>query len=133
VLDVYVSCIFGLVLNIYHARYVNKLRPLLNPLVFESLYHLVFARMSKEIDDVASKRVSSDNEQAAASYSSTAPIGRENLSDQVPPHETYEGLHRWDPAATWTPEEEKKLVRKTDYLLLSWLCLMVQHTLHAPQ
>ena len=83
-------------------------------------------KMSEEIDDTTQKRVSSDNEQGAASYSSTAPIGRENLSDQVPPHEFYEGLHRWDPAVTWTPEEEKKLVRKTDFMLLSWLCLMVR-------
>jgi hypothetical protein len=89
------------------------------------------AKMSKEIDETTQKRASSDNEQAAVSFSSTAPIGRENLSDQVPPHESYEGLHRWDPAATWTPEEEKKLVRKTDFILLSWLCLMVCTTLQS--
>ena len=28
------------------------------------------------------------------------------------PIDTYEGIHRWDPEVEWTPEEEKKLVRK---------------------
>lgn len=51
-------------------------------------------------------------------------VGRENLSSAIPPDDTYEGKHRWDPEATWTPEEEKRVVRKTDMLLLSWLCVM---------
>ncbi|KAI6775850.1 hypothetical protein HG530_002608 [Fusarium avenaceum] len=51
-------------------------------------------------------------------------VGREELSNVLPPHDTYEGGHRWDPSATWTPEEEKRVVRKTDLKLLSWLCLM---------
>lgn len=28
------------------------------------------------------------------------------------PIDGYEGRHRWDPNAQWTPEEEKKLVRR---------------------
>lgn len=28
------------------------------------------------------------------------------------PIDEYEGRHRWDPNAQWTPEEEKKLVRR---------------------
>lgn len=52
-------------------------------------------------------------------------VGREHIHSAVPPHETYEGRHRFDPQATWTPEEEKKVVRKTDLCLLSWLCVMV--------
>ena len=28
------------------------------------------------------------------------PVGRENLSEALPPHESYEGRHRWDPSAT---------------------------------
>ncbi|KAG9245898.1 major facilitator superfamily domain-containing protein [Calycina marina] len=51
-------------------------------------------------------------------------IGRENIADALPPHESYEGKHRWDPTATWTPQEEAALVRKTDLYLLSWVCLM---------
>jgi hypothetical protein len=52
-------------------------------------------------------------------------VGRENLADSLPPHESYEGRHRFDPSATWTPEEEAKVLRKTDLYLLSWLCVMV--------
>ncbi|KAK3381808.1 major facilitator superfamily domain-containing protein [Podospora didyma] len=51
-------------------------------------------------------------------------VGRENLGHTLPPRDDYEGKHRWDPEATWTPEEEKKVVRKTDIWLLSWLCIM---------
>ncbi|EMR63983.1 putative phthalate transporter protein [Eutypa lata UCREL1] len=36
----------------------------------------------------------------------------------------YEGLHRFDPTAEWTAAEEKKLVRKLDYRICSWVCLM---------
>lgn len=36
----------------------------------------------------------------------------------------YEGRHRYDPKAQWTVEEEKRLVRKLDYRICSWVCLM---------
>lgn len=52
----------------------------------------------------------------------THEVGRTNIPLQ--PHESYEGAHRWDPEATWTPEEEARVVRKTDLRLLTWLCLM---------
>lgn len=52
-------------------------------------------------------------------------VGRENLHAAVAPHASYEGGHRWDPSATWTPEEEKAVIRKTDLKLLTWLCVMV--------
>ena len=52
-------------------------------------------------------------------------VGRERLSDRLPPHESYEGRHRWDPEMSWTPEEEQKVIRKTDLYLLSCLCVMV--------
>ncbi|KAL5050908.1 hypothetical protein BDW71DRAFT_194036 [Aspergillus fruticulosus] len=35
-------------------------------------------------------------------------VGQENLSGVIPPHESYEGHHRFDPTATWTEEEEKR-------------------------
>lgn len=53
-------------------------------------------------------------------------VGRENIHGTVPPHETYEGRHRFDPTATWSIAEERKVVRKTDLMLLSWLCVMVR-------
>lgn len=68
----------------------------------------------------------------AASHISVVPVGRENLSGALPPHESYEGRHRWDPAATWTEDEERRVVRKTDLYLLSWLCVMV-HRDHPSQ
>ena len=52
----------------------------------------------------------------------THEVGRTNIPLQ--PHDSYEGAHRWDPEATWTPEEEARVVRKTDLRLLTWLCLM---------
>jgi len=51
-------------------------------------------------------------------------VGRENHCDALPPHDSYEGKHRWDPEATWTRAEERRVVRKTDLYLLSWLCVM---------
>lgn len=53
-------------------------------------------------------------------------LGQEHLADALPPHESYEGVHRWDPNATWTAHEEAAVVRKTDLYLLSWVCLMVR-------
>lgn len=60
----------------------------------------------------------------SSSQLSVAQVGRENLGEALPPHESYEGRHRFDPTATWTPEEEKRVIRKTDLYLLSWICVM---------
>ncbi|KAF8604221.1 putative MFS transporter [Ceratobasidium sp. AG-I] len=51
-------------------------------------------------------------------------VGNEELWRSTRPHDNYEGLHRWDPQATWDQEEEKALVRKIDIRLMTWLCLM---------
>ncbi|KAL2801798.1 major facilitator superfamily domain-containing protein [Aspergillus granulosus] len=51
-------------------------------------------------------------------------VGQEHLAGVVPPHESYEGHHRFDPTASWSPEEERRVVWKTDMMLMSWLCLM---------
>ena len=64
-------------------------------------------------------------EQTSDSDPASPQVGRDHLSNTLPPHESYEGLHRWDPAAKWTAEEEAAVVRKTDLYLLSWICLMV--------
>jgi hypothetical protein len=83
------------------------------------------ADMSKEFGEHTQTKVSSDNGAQASSTLTATRIGRENLSDALPPHESYEGLHRYDPGATWTEAKERKVVRKTDLILLSWLCVMV--------
>ncbi|TDZ25838.1 putative transporter [Colletotrichum sidae] len=79
-----------------------------------------------DVEATNPKRVSDSGKDAVSVYqdSDSPVVGRENLSDLVPPHETYEGRHRWDPAATWTAAEERKVVRKTDLKLLSMLCVM---------
>ncbi|KAB5547077.1 major facilitator superfamily domain-containing protein [Coniochaeta sp. 2T2.1] len=51
-------------------------------------------------------------------------VGRSELSGAVPPDDKYEGKHRWDPLASWTVQEERAVVRKTDIWLMSWLCVM---------
>jgi len=61
----------------------------------------------------------------SVSHISVAEVGREHLSETLAPHESYEGKHRWDPSATWTEAEERRCVRKTDMMLLSWICVMV--------
>ena len=61
----------------------------------------------------------------SVSHVSVAEVGREHLSETLAPHESYEGKHRWDPSATWTEAEERRCVRKTDIMLLSWICVMV--------
>lgn len=61
----------------------------------------------------------------SVSHISVAEVGREHLSETLTPHESYEGKHRWDPSATWTEAEERRVVRKTDIMLLSWICVMV--------
>lgn len=36
----------------------------------------------------------------------------------------YECRHRFNPSATWTPEEEKKLRRRVDFRIMLWCWLM---------
>ncbi|MCJ1262594.1 hypothetical protein MMC22_002464 [Lobaria immixta] len=40
------------------------------------------------------------------------------------PIEKYEGRHRFDMHATWSDEEEKKLVRRLDWRICLWACIM---------
>ncbi|KAL1600959.1 hypothetical protein SLS59_005624 [Nothophoma quercina] len=40
------------------------------------------------------------------------------------PVDSYEGLHRYDPDFDWEPEEEKKVVRKIDKRICTFVCLM---------
>ncbi|KAL3419118.1 MFS transporter [Phlyctema vagabunda] len=78
--------------------------------------------MEKGVQSIQ-RKVSSDAG-PSLSHVSTTLVGREHLSDSLPPHDSYEGKHRFDPSATWTEAEERKVIRKTDIYLLSWLCVM---------
>ncbi|KAH8883440.1 MFS general substrate transporter [Thozetella sp. PMI_491] len=40
------------------------------------------------------------------------------------PIATYEGRHRYDPTAEWTEQEEKRLVRRLDMKICTWVCGM---------
>ncbi|OAK93412.1 MFS general substrate transporter [Phaeosphaeriaceae sp. SRC1lsM3a] len=75
----------------------------------------------EDIEAVASRRASED----ANSLKAPTKVGREELADVVRPHDSYEGGHRYDPTASWSTEEERRVVRKTDLRLLVWLCLMM--------
>ena len=46
------------------------------------------------------------------------------LEQYYVPIDTYEGKHRYDPKAQWSPQEERKLVRKLDYKICAWVCFM---------
>ncbi|KAF2655936.1 MFS general substrate transporter [Lophiostoma macrostomum CBS 122681] len=46
------------------------------------------------------------------------------LEDHYIPIESYEGRHRYDPKFEWEPEEERRVVRKIDKRICSWVCLM---------
>ncbi|KAL3453604.1 major facilitator superfamily domain-containing protein [Aspergillus insuetus] len=35
----------------------------------------------------------------------------------------YEGIHRWDPDFDWSPEEEKRLIRKIDWRVCTFACI----------
>ena len=76
--------------------------------------------MGNDIEAVRS-RISEDN----GSLKAPTAVGRQELADIVPPHDSYEGKHRFDPTASWTIEEERRVVWKTDLKLLPWLCLMM--------
>ncbi|KAF2721643.1 MFS general substrate transporter [Polychaeton citri CBS 116435] len=53
---------------------------------------------------------------------SSSSVSRNDIS--LKPSDSYEGSHRWDPDATWTPQEETRVVRKIDSRLLAWICVM---------
>ncbi|KAI7701947.1 MFS general substrate transporter, partial [Hortaea werneckii] len=40
------------------------------------------------------------------------------------PIDTYEGRHRYNPNFEWESAEEKRLVRRIDYRICTWVCLM---------
>lgn len=77
-----------------------------------------FTMDSKDVESFPTRTIS------AAGSVSTANVGRDALADVTPPHESYEGRHRFDPTAKWTDAEERRVVRKTDTYLLSALCVM---------
>lgn len=76
--------------------------------------------MGNDIEAIQS-RISEDN----GSLKAPTKVGRGELAEIITPHDSYEGKHRFDPSASWTIEEERRVVWKTDLKLLPWLCLMM--------
>ncbi|KAJ3049956.1 hypothetical protein HK097_009063 [Rhizophlyctis rosea] len=48
----------------------------------------------------------------------------EEFAEFYQPRDDYEGKHRFDPKADWTEEEERKLVRKIDWKIMLFTCIM---------
>ncbi|KAL0941474.1 transporter YIL166C-like protein 1 [Colletotrichum truncatum] len=46
------------------------------------------------------------------------------LAPQYQPRDDWENLHRFNPSARWTWEEEDAVVRKTDWRIMIWACIM---------
>ena len=69
----------------------------------------------------------STGDEDTQSSKGSANVGQEHLAGVTPPHESYEGYHRFDPTASWSAKEERKVIFKTDMFLLTCLCLMVNH------
>ncbi|WPH03473.1 Hypothetical protein R9X50_00635300 [Acrodontium crateriforme] len=47
-----------------------------------------------------------------------------SLDSFYKPIDSYEGRHRYDPSFEWDAKEEKRVVRKIDWKICSWVCLM---------
>lgn len=72
-------------------------------------------RESNTSDEEQAKDVNSPSfkeERYIGSISSTTDSESELHAKWYEPPEEWESKHRWDPSATWTPEEQAKLTRK---------------------
>ncbi|KIW48307.1 uncharacterized protein PV06_00909 [Exophiala oligosperma] len=59
----------------------------------------------------------------SSSYTEDKTFIRVDGENAYVPIDRYEGRHRWDPEFEWDPAEEKKLVRKIDWKICTWVCL----------
>lgn len=57
-------------------------------------------------------------------YVNLASIPSSELASVYAPVEDYEGYHRYDPKATWTPAAENAVRRKVDWRIMLWACIM---------
>lgn len=79
---------------------------------------VVFDIAKSDVDSGASAS-GSEPHTTSATFNSTGLKAR-----YYRPIDSYEGLHRYDPDFVWKPEEERKVVRKIDKKICTWVCLM---------
>ncbi|KAG7529300.1 hypothetical protein FFLO_05728 [Filobasidium floriforme] len=77
----------------------------------------------REKDDIAAQEEAFDVK-PTLSADEYAPVGRENLREWSLSNDDYYGAKHFDPSFTWDAAEEKKVRLKTDFMLLSVICLM---------
>ncbi|KAL2854566.1 major facilitator superfamily domain-containing protein [Aspergillus pseudodeflectus] len=65
----------------------------------------------------------SDKEQRIAPHNGKSTFNSVEDHRFYKPIDSYEGLHRWDPHFEWTPEEEKRIVRKIDARVCTFACV----------
>ncbi|KAA8644918.1 hypothetical protein EYZ11_005300 [Aspergillus tanneri] len=77
-----------------------------------------------DIEHGCKESITPEGDEEIQSSKGLVAVGREHLAGVTPPHESYEGYHRFYPTASWTAKEERRVVLKTDIMLLTCLCLM---------
>ncbi|KAF6842367.1 transporter YIL166C-like protein 1 [Colletotrichum musicola] len=70
------------------------------------------------------KRQNYDPTAIGTQASSTSVYDDPALAPQYQPRKDWENLHRFDPSARWTWEEEDAVIRKTDWRIMIWACIM---------
>ncbi|CAF1030525.1 unnamed protein product [Rotaria sp. Silwood1] len=66
-----------------------------------------------------------DNEKATEQASIANNDASYRLDAHYAPHPDYEGAHRYDTSATWTVKEEASLVRRIDFRITVWACVLI--------
>jgi hypothetical protein len=93
-----------------------------NPEMSSKTPSLDTLKPDSDIDKKADLEVQIENVENVAISKSV--FDDEKLALYYKPREDYEGYHRFDPKAVWTVEEERILVRKIDWRIMLWCCIM---------
>ncbi|KAF1948403.1 MFS general substrate transporter [Byssothecium circinans] len=82
--------------------------------------------VAKPADDLAPSSSASDAEVHKSGLKKDAStFAAAGLKSRLyKPIDSYEGKHRYDPDFDWEPEEERRVVRKIDKRICTWVCLM---------
>ena len=72
----------------------------------------------------ASDELAESSDNSKGDISNTRINEETSFEQYYVPIDTYEGKHRYDPKIQWSPQEERKLVRKLDYRICAWVCFM---------